>query len=61
MASILANNIIASSSEISFSYNETEEVFGYEVTATYTLDLADVAFENGDGFLIVGRNAVKEA
>lgn len=61
MASILANNIIGSSSEISFLYNDTEEIFGYEIKATYTLDLSDIAFENGDGFLIVGRNAIKEA
>lgn len=34
MASILANNIIGSSSEISFLYNDTEEIFGYEIKAT---------------------------
>ena len=61
MASILANNIITSSSEISFSYNDTEEVFGYDVKANYTLDLSDVAFEDGDGFLIAGRDAIKAA
>ena len=61
MASIIANNIINSSSEISYNYNETEEIFGYNITANYTLNVADVAFENGDGFLIAGRNAVTQA
>ena len=61
MASIIANNIINSSSDISYNYNETEEVFGYTISATYDLNVSDVAFENGDGFLIAGRNAVREA
>jgi hypothetical protein len=61
MASIIANNIIDSSSEIAYNYNETEEVFGYEITSTYSLNIADIAFENGDGFLIAGEAAVKEA
>ena len=61
MASLIANNIISSSSEISYNYNETEEIFGYTISATYNLNVADIAFENGDGFLIAGRNAVKQA
>ena len=61
MASLIANNIINSSSEISYNYNETEEIFGYTISANYNLNVADIAFENGDGFLIAGRNAVKEA
>ena len=61
MASIIANNIIDSSSSISYNYNETEEVFGYTISATYNLNVSDIAFENGDGFLIAGRNAVKQA
>lgn len=61
MASIIANNIINSSSDISYNYNETEEIFGYTISATYNLNVSDVAFENGDGFLIAGRNAVREA
>jgi hypothetical protein len=61
MASIIANNIISSSSNISYQYNETEELFGYVISATYNLNVADIAFENGDGFLIAGREAVKAA
>ena len=61
MASIIANNILNSSSEISYNYNETEEIFGYTISANYNLNVADIAFENGDGFLIAGRNAVKQA
>ena len=61
MASIIANNVITSSSEISYNYNETEEIFGYNIAATYVINVADVAFENGDGFLIAGRNAIQQA
>lgn len=61
MASIIANNIISSSSSISYNYRETEEVFGYTVSAQYSLNMSDVAFENGDGVLITGREAIRAA
>ena len=61
MASIIANNIISSSSSISYNYRETEEIFGYTVSAQYSLNMSDVAFENGDGVLITGREAIRQA
>jgi len=49
--SLLVNNVINSSSQISYSYLESEEVFGYLVAFNYTLKVEDVLFDNNDGVL----------
>ena len=59
--SLLVNNVIDSNSEISYSYLESDEVFGYLVTLNYTLKVEDVLFDNNDGVLLSGRTAIRAA
>ena len=58
---LLVNNVIDSNSEISYSYLESDEVFGYLVTLNYTLKVEDVLFDNNDGVLLSGRTAIRAA
>ena len=39
MSSLLVNNVVSSSSQISYSYLESKEVFGYTLDLNYTIDL----------------------
>lgn len=59
--SLLVNNVINSSSQISYSYLESEEVFGYLVVFNYTLKVEDIQFDNEDGVLLSGRAAIRTA
>jgi hypothetical protein len=61
MAALIINNVIDSSSQIKYNYLGTEEIFGYDITANYTIDISDTAFEIGDTVLIQGREAIEEA
>ena len=61
MAAIIVNNVINASSQITYNYNETEELFGYDISATYTINVSDTAFERHDTPLVVGRAAIQEA
>jgi hypothetical protein len=59
--SLLVNNVINSSSQISYSYLESQEVFGYLVVFNYTLKVEDIQFDNNDGVLLSGRAAIRSA
>ena len=59
--SLLVNNVVDSNSQISYSYLESEDVFGYLVTLNYTLKIEDVLFDNNDGVLLSGRAAIRAA
>jgi len=59
--SLLVNNVINSSSQISYSYLNSQEVFGYLVTLNYTLKVEDIQFDNNDGVLLSGRAAIRSA
>lgn len=59
--SLLVNNVINSSSQISYSYLESEEIFGYVVALNYSLKVEDVLFDNNDGVLLSGRSAIRAA
>ena len=61
MAALIINNVINASSQIQYNYLDTEEVFGYTITATYTIDVSDTNFQDGDTVLIQGREALQEA
>ena len=61
MAALIINNVIDASSQIQYNYLDTEEVFGYTITATYTIDVSDTNFQDGDTVLIQGREALQEA
>ena len=58
---LIVNNISSSSIQINYNYLDTNEVFGYTVVASYTLDFSDISFENGNGVLLQGRDAIRAA
>lgn len=57
---LIINTIKSSSIKIEYSYLDTEKIFGYEVTADYTVDVSDVSFDQ-DSVLLNGYDALKEA
>lgn len=59
--SLLVNNVVSSNSQISYSYLESQEVFGYSVTFNYTIKVEDINFDNNDGVLLSGRAAIRAA
>ena len=61
MSSLLVNNVVSSSSQISYSYLESKEVFGYTLDLNYTIKIEDINFENNDGVLLAGRSAIRQA
>lgn len=61
MSSLLVNNVVSSSSQISYSYLESKEIFGYTLDLNYTIRTEDIHFENNDGVLLVGRSAIRQA
>ena len=61
MAAVIVNNVINASLQINYSYLEDDELFGYDVTANYTVDLADTNFQEGDTVLEQGREAIQAA
>ena len=61
MAAFIVNNVIDSSSQITYNYLESEELFGYTIEANYTIDLSDTNFQEGDTVLLQGREAIQEA
>jgi hypothetical protein len=50
--SLLVNNVVSSSSQISYSYLGTEEIFGYTLNLNYKIKVEDVRFDNNDGVLL---------
>ena len=61
MATLIANNVISSSTRINYKYLGTSDLFGYEVEGTYEIDLSDVNFEQNETSLLVGRDALIKA
>jgi len=57
--SLLANTVTASTIKINYNYLETENLFGYDVVADYTIDVSDVSFTNNEGVLIEGYDALR--
>lgn len=61
MASLIVNNVVSSSVEISYNYHNTDELFGYTVRGNYTIDVSDIRIQEGDTVLLSGRDAIKDA
>ena len=61
MASLIVNNVLSSSVEITYDYQGTIELFGYTVKGNYQVDISDLKFEQNDTTLLSGRDAIKEA
>lgn len=59
--SLIVNNVVNSSSQISYSYLESEEIFGYLITLNYSIKIEDINFDNNDGVLLSGRAAIRQA
>lgn len=59
--SLLVHNVISSSSQISYSYLGTDELFGYLISLNYTIRTQDINFDNNDGVLLSGRAAIRAA
>ena len=59
--SLIVNNIVTSNSNINYSYLAGEEIFGYVVDFTYSIKTQDISFANGDGVLLTGRAAIRQA
>tara|TARA_Y100000361_G_scaffold154361_1_gene179996 strand:+ start:9531 stop:11084 length:1554 start_codon:yes stop_codon:yes gene_type:complete len=61
VASLIVNNVIESSVQVSYSYLDSDELFGYEVIGTYQIDISDINFEQNDTVLQQGRDAIESA
>lgn len=59
--SLIVNKVTSSSIQINYSYLDSSNIFGYEVTATYKVDFADISFTNESNVLFSGINALREA
>ena len=59
--SLIINKVSSGSTQITYNYLDSTHLFGYDVTANYTIDVADVAFDNGSGVLLTGIEALNTA
>lgn len=57
----LVTKINEASTSITPQYLESEHVFGFLVSATYSFSIQDVQFEDGEDGLLVGVDALKQA
>jgi hypothetical protein len=58
---LLVNNIVSSNIQVNYSYLDTDELFGYIVTANYKINISDIQFEIGNGIFLSGRSAIRAA
>lgn len=59
--SLIINKVSSASVQITYNYLEADEVFGYEVAATYKIDFSDISYTNDQNILYKGVNALREA
>jgi hypothetical protein len=59
--SLIINKVSSSSVQITYNYLESDEIFGYDVSATYKIDFADISYINADNILYEGVEALREA
>ena len=59
--SLIVNNVISSNLGVNYSYLETDELFGYVLTANYKINVSDTLFEADGGILLEGRSALRAA
>lgn len=58
---LIINKVSSSSLQIGYSYLESDLLFGYTVTANYTIEFADVTYTNEDNVLYEGVEALRQA
>ena len=61
MASLIVNNVLSSSLEVTYDYQDSIELFGYTVKGTYVIDISDINVQLDDTSLLAGRTAITEA
>jgi|14BtaG_2_1085337.scaffolds.fasta_scaffold00033_58 hypothetical protein len=59
--SLIVNNVLRGSLNVNFEYFDSDEAFFYNVVGTYTVDVSDISFANGEGAILSGREALKDA
>lgn len=59
--SLIVNNIVSSKSSASFSYLESDKIFGIEMSCDYVLNFSDIEFTDDQGVLWSGVEAIKQA
>ena len=59
--SLLINTVLSTSSNVNYSYLETDSLFGYDVSVKYTIDVSDVQFTDNEGILFEGIEALEQA
>tara|TARA_Y100000004_G_C8954890_1_gene430305 strand:- start:1408 stop:2949 length:1542 start_codon:yes stop_codon:yes gene_type:complete len=61
MASLIVNNVLSSSLDVTYDYQDTVELFAYTVKGSYTIDVSDINIQLNDTTLIAGRTAITDA
>jgi hypothetical protein len=59
--SLIINKVSSGSTQITYNYLDSTHLFGYDITANYTIDVADITFDNGSGVLLTGIEALNTA
>jgi len=59
--SLIINKVSSGSTQITYNYLDSTHLFGYDVTANYTINVADIVFDNGSGVLLTGIEALNAA
>jgi hypothetical protein len=59
--SLIINKVSSCSTQINYSYLESDLLFGYDVVGTYTIEFADISFTDSDGVLYAGIEALRLA
>ena len=61
MESLIVYNVLSASTQITYNYVETDELFGYTLVGDYEIDVSDIKLKQGDTVLFEGRDAIKSA
>ena len=59
--SLIINKVSSCSTQINYSYLESDLLFGYDVVGTYTIEFADISFTDSTGVLYEGIEALRQA
>jgi hypothetical protein len=59
--SLIINKVSSCSTQINYSYLESDLLFGYDVVGNYTIEFADISFTDSTGVLYEGIEALRQA
>jgi hypothetical protein len=59
--SLIINKVSSCSTQINYSYLDSDFIFGYEVVGNYTVEFADITLTDNDGVLYSGIDALRIA